>query len=224
LEVTTNLERCPVVPGVRVHRSGRLGDDATKIMRGIALTTTDRTIADLSSRLSISDLGRMTDEAVRRKLTSLARISETAHLLGKAPGRSPRKVQRMLMRRLPGGEVRESELEDFVFDALRRFGLPLPTLQYRVIINGARRRIDLCYVDRRLAIEALGFNFHGLRSRFDEDAARGNELVLAGYRVLAFTSAFTQWMIAEEVARALEIAVPPRPKTGVTFHDWLALR
>ena len=66
----------------------------------------------------------MTDEALRRRLTTHGRIAYAAERLGRAPGRSPKKVAEMLERRLPGLEIRESVLEDFVFDALRRFARP----------------------------------------------------------------------------------------------------
>ncbi len=224
LEVTTLLARCPSLPGVRVHRSGRLDEGDIVIEHGIPITNAARTIVELSSRLSVHELGRMTDVAVRKGLTTLAAISETSHILGKAPGRSVKKVRQMLARRIEGGEARESDLEDFVFDSLRRFGLPLPVPQHQVVLKGRKRRIDLCYVDEMLALEPMGFNFHGLRERFDDDAMRGNELVLAGYAVLVFTSAFTDWMIADQVARALGLPSPARPPRGRMFLEWLALR
>ncbi|MDZ4827200.1 MAG: type IV toxin-antitoxin system AbiEi family antitoxin domain-containing protein [Actinomycetota bacterium] len=224
LEVTTLLARCPSLPGVCVHRSGRLDEDDVVTVRGIPVTNAARTIVELSSRLSVHELGRMTDSAVRQGLTTLAAISETSHILGKAPGRSVKKVRQMLARRIEGGEARESDLEDFVFDALRRFAIPLPVPQFRVVLNGKQRRIDFCYVDEMLALEPMGFNFHGLRARFDDDAMRGNELVLAGYKVLVFTSAFTDWMIADQVARGLGLPSPARTKRGVMFLEWLALR
>ena len=62
-------------------------------------------------------------------------------------------------------------------------------MQYRTRIKGRARRIDLCYVEEKCAVEPLGFEYHGLRSRFDEDAVRGNELVLAGFLPLYVTSA-----------------------------------
>ena len=80
---------------------------------------------------------------------------------------------------------RESVLEDFVFDALRRFGVPLPVAaaprrRRRAGSAGSISAIrDLC-----VALEAKGFEYHGLRARFDDDALRGNELLLAGCRVL----------------------------------------
>ena len=129
----------------------------------------------------------------------------------------------MLELRVAATESLESVLEDFVYDAIRRFELPLPVLQYRIVVNGKNRRIDLCYPDRWLALEAKGFEFRRSRSGFDADALRDNELQLAGFRVLSFTAAFTDLQIARQVAAALGLPAP-RPQSPLTFAEWKALR
>jgi hypothetical protein len=90
--------------------------------------------------------------------------------------------------------------------------------------KGVPRRIDCCYPDDWLALEALGFEFHGLRARWDDDALRGNDLQLAGFRVLHFTSAFTDRQIAEQVAEALGRRCEAAPGPDVTFSEWSASR
>jgi hypothetical protein len=224
LEVTTILERRPRTSGVRVHRSGLLVERDLTELGGIPLTVPERTIVDLSSRLAAGQLGRMIDDALRRRITSLSRIVATAARLPRAPGRSPKKLQAVLDRRLPGVEERESVLEDFVFDALRRFGLPLPVCQYEIVVGGKRRRIDLCYPDDRLALEALGFAWHAFRSPWDSTVLRGNELQLAQFRVLQFTSAFTDRLIAKQVAEALGRELVDDDGPDLTFETWLAER
>jgi hypothetical protein len=119
---------------------------------------------------------------------------------------------------------RESVLEDFVHGALERFGLPVPVVQHRIVVAGRNRRIDLCYPESMLALEPIGFDRRRFRQRFDEDALRGNELQLAGYRVLYFTSAFTDWKVATQVAEALALPTPARPRRPLTFLEWLARR
>jgi hypothetical protein len=217
IEVTTLLERRPRIPGVRVHRSGLLLECDIRNIRGIPVASPERTLVDLSSRLTITELGPMLDDALRRKITTLGRFRHVADRLPMAPGRSPKTIEAVLAARIPGAE---SELEKFVLAALQRFKLPPPDRQVPVYLNGRKRRIDSCYTKSMLAIEALGFEYHGMRSRFDDDALRGNELLLAGYRVLEFTSAFDDWTIASQVAQALGLPapkhLPPR-----TFDDWL---
>lgn len=220
IELTTLLERRARVPGVKVHRSGKLLDRDTMTRDLVRLTSPERTIFDLSSRFTIEQLGAMADDALRRRLTTTYRLASLLDRLGPAPGRSPSKVRQMLDRRVPGVEDRESILEDFVFDALRRYGLPLPIPQHWVRLRGKRRRIDLCYTEKQIAIEALGFDVRRMRSKFDDEALRGNELQLAGYQLLQFTSAFTDRTIAEQVASALGLPSPRETGAPLTFAEW----
>ena len=83
---------------------------------------------------------------------------------------------------------------------------------------GSTSAIPTC----RVALEAKGFEYHGQRARFDDDALRGNELLLAGYRVLTFTQRFTDLQIAEQVAEAL--GDPPRRRRAISFEEWKGLR
>jgi very-short-patch-repair endonuclease len=220
LEVTAVYERCPEVVGVRIHRSGLLTESDACVRRGVPVASVERTIVDLSSRLSLSDLGRLVDDALRRRLTTVVRIHSAAARLCPAPGRSQKKIAQALERRV--GET-ESVLEDFVCAAIARFELPAPVSQHEILVNGRRRRIDLSYPELKAALEAKGFEYHGMRSRFDEDAHRSNDLRLAGWQVLEFTSAFTDVEIACQVAQLLGVA-PPRGNKPLTFEEWKRLR
>jgi very-short-patch-repair endonuclease len=223
IEVTTVYERCPRVDGVRLHRSGLLEDRDVCSLGSVPVARPERILVELSSRLSVRALGALADEALRRRLTTLGRIHATAARLRPAPGRSANKISQMLELRVAETEAHESVLEDFVYDAIRRFELPPPVAQRQVVVGGRRRRIDLCYPESWLALEAKGFEYHGRRGRFDDDALRGNELTLAGWKVLEFTSTFTDWQIAQQVAAALG-REPPRYRQPRTFEEWKHLR
>jgi len=220
LEVATPLAQRRAVRGVVVHRSGHLSAADVTVVRGVPVTAVERAAVDVSARHDVRAIGRIVDEALRRRLTTLERLHDATERFCPAPGRSSRTMGEVLRRRTTGAEAAESELEVFVFDALVRFGLPLPHAQFEVVVDGRKRRVDFCYSEELLALEPKGFNFHGQRARFDDDALRGNALVLAGYRVLEFTSAFTDWQIAVQVAAALGLEVPPRPSRAKTFATW----
>ena len=222
VEITTTLERSPRITGVRCHRSGLLIETDVTVVGQLPRATPERTIVDLSSRITTRELGRLTDDALHRHITSLGRIQASALRLRAAPGRSPKKLSEMLAGRLPDAQERESRLEDFVFEALHRHRLAVPVCQHVVWYGGKRRRIDCCYPDALLALEAQGFDAHGRRAQFDADALRGNELQLAGFRVLQFTSAFTDRQIAEQVAAALGVPHPLSVGEPLTFAAWLA--
>jgi hypothetical protein len=222
IEITSGLDRRPRVKGVTCHRSGHAGD--VTVLRGIPVTTPERTIVDLSGRLDLRSLGRMVDEALRRKLTTPARLREATTRLCPAPGRSLKKMVRILNARDERHVDRESLLEDFVYESIARFDLPLPVPQHRVTVEGRERRIDLSYPERMCALEAKGFDRRRDRERFDDDALRENELLLLGWSVLTFTSAFSDWKIASQVARQLGLPVPARPRKPLSFIDWARKR
>ncbi len=221
VEITTAIERRVRLHQVRCHRSSVLIDeDDVCVHRGIRVSSPERTIVDLSGRFDLKVLGRMLDDALRRQITTYERLVDMAVRLRPAPGRSQKKMFVVLARRSNDVAKHESLLEDFVFDALRRFGLPLPTAQHEVRIKGRIRRIDHCYVEQRLALEAIGFDVRRQRAKFDDEALRGNELQLAEFKVLQFTSAFTDWQIACQVAEALGLGRPTQPSRPRTFLMW----
>jgi len=82
-------------------------------------------------------------------------------------------------------------------------GLPEPAQQHRVSTGTRRCRIDLAYPALRLAIEVDGWEHHRTRSAFDDDRARANDLVAAGWNVLRFTSTMTDEQAVETIRRAL---------------------
>jgi hypothetical protein len=220
IEITVPLQRRPRVRGVRVHRSGLLEALDVMTVDGIPVSTPELTIYSISSRNSVRVLGRMVDDALRSGVTTIGRLTAIVERLPPAPGRSAKRMRAVLSLRAPDVGSRESVLEDFVFAALLRFELPLPVPQHRVMYKGQVRRVDLCYPDDELALEAKGFRWYRERSGWDRDALRGNELQLAGYRVLSFTSAFSDWDIALQVAAALGLP-QPRPRAPRSFADWV---
>jgi very-short-patch-repair endonuclease len=225
VEVTTVLERDPKLPGVRSHRSGLLLERDVRTRRGIPVASPERTCVDLSGRCSVAVLGRIIDEALRRRITTLGLIHECLERLPRAPGRSPESLRAALASRVGEWEPRESLLEDFVIEALRRHGLPLPRCQVRVQLPSGPRRLDHCYPRERVVIEADGYDTHSSRAAFDDDRARGNELVVAGYRVLHFTSEFTDREIAQTVANALGgFALRTPPQGPQSFKQWIGVR
>ncbi len=218
IEISTVLERRPRVVGARVHRSGLLIDTDVRLIDGIPVASAARTILDLSGRLTLTELGRVVDDALRLRVATLAEIASNASRLRPAPGRSPKRVHELLAARTGAGD---SRLEDFVLESIARYRLPMPIRQHAVVVAGRRRVIDLCYPPSMVAVEAQGFAYHGTRSRFDADALRGNELQLAGFRVLEFTSAFDDWTIARHIALALGMSEPTRRPPILTYNAWI---
>lgn len=218
IELTTVLERQVRLEGVVAHRSGILADADRRVVHGIPVASVARTVVDLSMRLDGKGLARLFDEGHRRGLVSHAALHRCVERLPLAPGRSPDRVHALLAKRVPGYDADDSDLETEANEALIAAGLPAPVRQHRVVVNGDRYRIDLAYPRERIAIELDGYDSHRTRSDFDHDRARGNQLVLAGWTLLRFTSNTPPAELVAAVAAALAAFVHGPAVEPVLLH------
>jgi len=203
VDVLVDLDRRVKMAGVRSHRSGALFTaDVSRHLR-IPVTTPERTLVDLSGCVSAATLAKVVDDGLRRRVVRLHRLSTCVARLPKSPGRRPAVIQELLAERLPGYDPGDSDLETRVLRALVAAGLVAPVQQHRVRLGKRTFRIDLAYPVARLAIELDGWEFHSSRSAFDDDRARANALVAAGWTLLRFTSRSTDAEIVACVRAAL---------------------
>jgi hypothetical protein len=204
IEVTSDRPHRIRLRGVVAHQTRAFLDEEHTTRDSIPVTTVARTIVDLSARLSTSQLGIATDDALRRNVLTLAELRRCVGGLAPGPGRRTSRIHDVLQARLPGYEPGESDLEMRVLRAIVAAGLPEPVQQHWVRLPNRRCRIDLAYpAPVRLAIEVDGYGPHATRSAFDRDRARANDLVVAGWTVLRFTSATSDDQIGATVASAL---------------------
>lgn len=203
LEVTTSRRHWARMSGVRAHRTvAFLGCEHT-VHRGIPVATVARTLVDLSGWLSTAQLGRMTDHAMRDGTLRLDDLRKCIAGLPPAPGRHPTRIKRVLQRRLDGYDPGESGLEMRFARAIVGGGLPEPVQQHPVSVGSRNYRIDLAYPDQKIAIEIDGWEYHRNRSAFDDDRSRANDLVVAGWHVLRFTSSTSDTQAVATVTAAL---------------------
>ena len=174
VEVTNPTGRGRSRKGIRVHESPV--DDADRAVRdGIPVTSVARTIADLAFELDGDETVRLVREAQYRKLFHLASV-ELANR---------RRPSRSLSAVLEDLQPAESWLEDrFLADVVVRHRLPAPLCQ--VLVEGFR--VDFLWPDERLIVEVDGRQ-HADPLRRQADSTRDNILLLAGYRVLRYTTA-----------------------------------
>ena len=193
--------------GVSQHHRDRWWLDDVTVHRRVPVTTVARTLVDCGPVLAREALGRVLDDALRRRLVRLEDLSACVARLdaGKARGLGPARAVLAERGALPERGTNGGEFG--VLEALRTAGLPLPVTQHRVTVAGRSRRLDYADPDHRIAIEFDGFAEHGLlRSTFDDDRVRGNALALNGWLVLHFTSRSTELEIAERTREALALA------------------
>ncbi|MDQ3574541.1 MAG: hypothetical protein M3404_06410 [Actinomycetota bacterium] len=167
-------------------RWARLDEDLAT-MRGVPVTSRARTLVDMSGSLSLSQLGRALDEALRSGLR-LEVLRRCAGRLAPAPGRRMKLVHTLLAERLPGYHPGDSDLETRVLRALVNGGLPVPSQQFPVRIGQRRFRLDLAYPDLNIGVELDGWDAHGGFTAFHGDRERDALLASAGWVVAHFSA------------------------------------
>jgi very-short-patch-repair endonuclease len=175
-------------PPAIVHRIKDLRVERAVRRCGIDVTDPQRTLLDLGLVARPAEVGRAVTIAIANKLVGFEELIGLREALGR-PGRNGSGVLgRILDERAPTIEGEQSVLEAKLVDVLRRFGLPLPTLQHEVWVGDRLvARVDGAYIDQKIAIELDGYRFHGSPEAFQYDRIRQNRLVELGWTVLRFT-------------------------------------
>jgi len=147
-------------------------------------------------------------------------ISQLRDAITHHSGRGRRGVgvlRQVLAQRVLVDAVADSGVEALLATVLVHRGVAPPTHHH--LVDGVRAELDYAYPAQRIAIEVDGYRVH-LRSRetFEHDRHRHNELEIAGWRVLRFTShALHQHpdRVADQVTRML--ANTPTPASPTPF-------
>jgi len=140
----------------------------------IPITRVARTLSDLVARLPSDELEDALDEALRQRLVTPQQLARYPRL-------------RMLAEDRMAHGVPQNTLERRAIVALKQAGLPDPVRQYKVRIRGSTYYPDLCYPDRKIAIELEGEAPHWGKRRWQNDHDRDNDFELGGWRVLTYT-------------------------------------
>lgn len=192
--------------GVAQHRSTELHLADLTRHRLVPVTSVARTLVDCVPSLPGRRLGEAVDDALRRGLLDVHELAACVHRLDHGGRRRIVPLRRALADRLPGYDPGGSRRELDVVDVLRRGGLPAPVQQYEVVVGGRRRFLDYAYPQERVGLEFDGFAEHGmLRSTFDDDRVRGNDLAVAGWLMLHFTSRSSPAHVVERTGEALSL-------------------
>jgi REase_MTES_1575 len=174
---------------LRVHQSAFF---VIQRRDGIPVTTVARTLIDVGGVVAPNVLELALEDALRRRLTTLARLQLALRQEGGRGRPGTSSLAELVRDRMPSSSPTESELERRVLSVLAGAGLPTPVCQHVVELQGARARLDFAYPDALIAIEADGFRWHSGREAWSRDRTRRNALVGAGWRILHTTWADLQ--------------------------------
>lgn len=145
--------------------------------RGLRLTVPALTALDQVARHG----GEGIDRALRSRRTTLPALYEA---LLSTPLRRGNRDRRLMV--LDSRDAPWSEAERLAHRLFRETGITGWSTNVRIDCRGAEYFLDIAFHHSQLAIEIDGRGTHG-GARFEDDRRRGNELLLAGKRVLHFT-------------------------------------
>jgi very-short-patch-repair endonuclease len=168
-------------PGLRVHRPRDLRPDETTVHQRIPVTTPARTILDLAATLQPRPLERLLDQAENTRLAHIAALDALARA---HPGhRGASRLLAALDSHAPGTTLTRSDLEERFLALCREQGLPRPRVNDH--LEGKER--DFVFPAHRLVIETDSWSHHRTRRAFEDDRARDQLLIAAGWRTIRFT-------------------------------------
>jgi hypothetical protein len=167
------------VPGWVVHRG-----EAEYLTRPdrVRVTTPTQTVMDLARVLTLPQAVVAGDDALRRRLVTLAVLLDLARA---RKGRGRTQIMAAVTLLDPAsGSVLESLFRVLVVSA----GLPSPATQVQLADGlDVLGRFDFCWREQRLVVELDGFAFHADRVAFRRDRELANALERLGWRLLRFT-------------------------------------
>lgn len=176
------------VRGAFVHQISDLQPRWVWRVEGLPVTTTARTIVDLSSVCSRARLGHVIDDALAKGRVRQSAIAACLCAVLRPGKRGLDKLVAVLDQRGEGYVPPMSELEACLFAALADAGLPDPVRQFPLPGRGAvTGLVDAAYLEERVILEADGRSWHDRIQTARRDLLRTNEAARVGWQTLRFT-------------------------------------
>lgn len=177
LEVTTTSGRPR--PRIKVHRSRTLTRRDVTRHFGIPVTSPARTVLDVATEMTDVGLSRGVNDLRLAGFLSLAELAEVV-------ARHPRPCDAKRLRAQvahPEQAPTRKEFEDAFLLFVRRYGLPEPEVNTRVLGHEA----DALFRAHNLVVELDGWRFHSDRAAFESDRDRDADLLVAGIATVRVT-------------------------------------
>jgi very-short-patch-repair endonuclease len=178
-----------------LHRVRALDSRDVTTHENLRLTTPARTLIDLASQATSSELADAFGDARAKRLITDPKLKAA---LNRTPRNHPGAalVRTMLTE---GGTYDRSKAERLMRELCKQAELPQPLTN--ILLNG--HLVDFYWPDHRLIIEVDGYGTHGNRHAFETDRRRDQTHTAAGYVVIRITWRQLQ---NEPIAVAVRIA------------------
>ena len=174
---------------VRVHHTREPLNDDRRVVDGIPVASPELTLLHLATRRRPDQLDTVIDDALRRGLTTVAKLRFRLRMIGGRGRPGSARLRSLLELRTGRLDAAESPLERHFLSLVRSAGLPEPIPQLAVRDASGRTiaRVDAAWPDHGVAVELDGARWHARLDRWQRDLERQNELMAAGLRVYRFT-------------------------------------
>ena len=189
VELTVPPGKRPSMAGVRLHQSSLMRLAKPTERQGVPCTGRARTVVDLASVVTHTQLERVIDAVLRDQLLRPSDLYGVLATHARPGRRGCAALRAVLDDRLGDDPVPLSEWSRMVEDLLIGSGLSRPRLEYRICNEAGAflAQVDLAYPAHRVAVELDSVRFHLNRESFVSDPRRRNRLTVAGWKVLSFT-------------------------------------
>jgi very-short-patch-repair endonuclease len=152
---------------------------------GIPVTSIERTLFDLAGVVDVDALEDALDSALRRPLTTMGRLK--LRLRSEKGRTGVGRLRALLHERDADGHPSESRFETRLNRLLLRSGLPAAR-QFTIWDGGVFvARVDFCFPEARLVVEADSYRWHGNRRAWQRDIERRNQMTALGWQIIQVT-------------------------------------
>jgi very-short-patch-repair endonuclease len=159
------------------------------VIRGIAVTSAERTLLDVAGARAPWVFNEALDGALRMELTSRDRLSTFLDGERRSGVHGVHRMRAALETRSVEVGITRSALEREFLSLLVEAGLPQPEINQQVTgSNGFRAVVDMVYPEHKLIIEIQSYAHHSSLEAFNRDAARLAQLTALGYRAMEVTA------------------------------------
>lgn len=187
--------------GVILHR-GTLGPGERGRLGPVPVTSPNRTLVDLAAVATFEDLEMALDDALNRRVTTLAKLHTRVAAM-ETRGRKGLTKLRSLLRELDDSPRVPTKFERLLAHVLGVEGLPKARREFEVV-DGRRAvaRVDFAYPEHKVAVEADSYKWHSSPQALQRDRHRSNALTQLGWRLHRAT-----WWDATERPHEIQVAV-----------------
>jgi hypothetical protein len=184
--VTVHASTTHAFPGVTVRRSRDLEVGHVVTVDRLKVTSPERTLMDLASRLDGQRFRMLFDELIVSRRVDLERLRLIHASVGGRGKPGSAFMSAALGACADQSEVTVSALEGLGRRTLARFGLPEPVHEYPV--PWARsQRFDEAFVEARVAVEWDSRRWHTRRADMNRDRARDRSAMANGWLIVRMT-------------------------------------